>query len=184
MKKLMLATLLALSLPVQAENIVVMTDGMLVTYDPLVTYVPSGTLESSDIFSIGFSYTNPTYSNTINLSAPADMPGELLWGLSSKINGEGLLIAGGSLTAGESDTIGMGGFPTASVTSPRIEWFSMANFDLPSPIAFGLEVPDSLIGEVTSAPVPEAETWAMMLTGLGLLGLAARRRKVQPVSGG
>lgn len=60
----------------------------------------------------------------------------------------------------------------------------MANFDLPSPIAFGLEVPDSLIGEVTSAPVPEAETWAMMLTGLGLLGLAARRRKVQPVSGG
>ena len=27
-----------------------------------------------------------------------------------------------------------------------------------------------------SAPVPEPETWAMMLTGLGLLGFAARRR--------
>lgn len=27
-----------------------------------------------------------------------------------------------------------------------------------------------------SAPVPEAETWALMLTGLGLLGVMARRR--------
>jgi len=30
---------------------------------------------------------------------------------------------------------------------------------------------------INAAPVPEAETYAMMLAGLGLLGLAARRRK-------
>jgi hypothetical protein len=32
-------------------------------------------------------------------------------------------------------------------------------------------------GELTISPVPEPETYAMMLAGLGLLGLAARRRK-------
>ncbi len=32
----------------------------------------------------------------------------------------------------------------------------------------------------TAAPVPEPETYAMMLAGLGLLGFAARRRKQKP----
>jgi hypothetical protein len=30
---------------------------------------------------------------------------------------------------------------------------------------------------ITAAPVPEAETYAMMLAGLGLVGFMARRRK-------
>lgn len=34
----------------------------------------------------------------------------------------------------------------------------------------------------TASPVPEPETWAMMGLGLGLLGLAARRRKAQKLS--
>lgn len=34
-----------------------------------------------------------------------------------------------------------------------------------------------LYGVVTTAPVPEAETWALMLGGLGILSLVARRRK-------
>jgi 5'-nucleotidase / UDP-sugar diphosphatase len=28
------------------------------------------------------------------------------------------------------------------------------------------------------APVPEADTWAMLLVGLGLVGFAVRRRRV------
>jgi hypothetical protein len=32
---------------------------------------------------------------------------------------------------------------------------------------------------VVTAPVPEPETWAMMVAGMGLLGFAARRRKQQ-----
>ena len=32
-------------------------------------------------------------------------------------------------------------------------------------------------GLFTLAPVPEAETWAMLLAGLGLVGAIARRRR-------
>jgi len=34
--------------------------------------------------------------------------------------------------------------------------------------------------DVALAPVPEPETYAMMLGGLGLLGFMARRRKAAP----
>ncbi|OYW36560.1 MAG: PEP-CTERM sorting domain-containing protein [Hydrogenophilales bacterium 12-61-10] len=37
--------------------------------------------------------------------------------------------------------------------------------------------PSSRLFVLSAAPVPEAETWAMMLAGLGLVGFRARRRK-------
>jgi hypothetical protein len=37
-------------------------------------------------------------------------------------------------------------------------------------------------GTVSLAPVPEPETYAMMLAGFGLLGVAARRRKQKAVA--
>ena len=36
---------------------------------------------------------------------------------------------------------------------------------------------DLRIYEISPAPVPEPETYALMLAGLGLVGFAARRRK-------
>jgi hypothetical protein len=36
--------------------------------------------------------------------------------------------------------------------------------------------------EVSMAPVPEPETYAMMLAGLGLLGVMTRRRKQKAVA--
>ena len=41
----------------------------------------------------------------------------------------------------------------------------------------------SYAGNVTISPVPEPETYAMILAGLGLLGFAARRRKTNNFTG-
>jgi len=35
-------------------------------------------------------------------------------------------------------------------------------------------------GVLQATPIPEANTYVLMLAGLGLLGLATRRRKIQP----
>jgi hypothetical protein len=167
------AVSLSLALPAQAT--VVMTDGMLVTYDPNETYVPSGTL-GPDIFSIGWIYTDPTYSNTITLTMPSTLVGQMLWAVTSGIDGTGISSFGGSLMAGESEVVTMGNFGVASVDNPATSYFSMAAFDMPEPIAFGPTVG----GELIDIPaVPEPETWAILLAGLVLVGLMARRRGIQ-----
>lgn len=177
------ASFLLVALPASAT--VIMTDGTLVTYDPSETYVPSGTL-GSDIFSIGFTYTDPTYQNDINLSMPVGMPGTTRWVLTAGKDGTGLIYAGDNLVAGESEVVSMAGFPQASLINPVQQWFSMANFDLPSPIAFGPQVSDSLIdlpgGDIGGgidpgvSPVPEPSTWGLMGVGLAMLSLQTRRR--------
>lgn len=43
---------------------------------------------------------------------------------------------------------------------------------------------DEIIVEAIATPVPEAETYAMMLAGLGLVGFMARRRRAQHVEAG
>jgi hypothetical protein len=37
----------------------------------------------------------------------------------------------------------------------------------------------SLVGALHTAPVPEPESYAMLLAGLGLMGTIARRRKTK-----
>lgn len=170
-KKWLVALLLAFVLPAQAE--VVMTDGSLVVYDPNETYVFSGTL-GSDIFSIGFTLTDPFYSYTINLTMPNDMVGTAFWVLTGGIDGTGMHFKDGVLLAGESATVKMGPSDLASVTNPKTGWFSMANFDLPTPIAFGPAVSNDMFD--VSAPIPEPSTWAMLLAGLGLVGFVAKRK--------
>ncbi|MBP6881772.1 MAG: PEP-CTERM sorting domain-containing protein [Candidatus Pacebacteria bacterium] len=172
-----------------AQATVIMTDGSLEVYDPNETYVPSGTL-GSDIFSIGWIYTNPSYANDINLIMPSDMVGKMLWAVTSGINATGLSYFGGSLLAGESDVVPMGHFLLASSSRPFTEWFSMANFDIPSPIAFGPTVEDGLIdfpgsdlggdtgGGVIPSPVPEPSTMALISIGLLVVTMVARRRKM------
>jgi hypothetical protein len=165
---------LMLGVASSAQAVVVMTDGMLVTYDPNETYVPSGTL-GPDIFSIGWIYTDPTYSNTINLTMPSTLVGQMLWGVSSGIDGSGTGYSGGSMVAGETISLTMGGFPLASISNPLSEWFSMAAFDMPTPIAFGPTVG----GDLISLPaVPEPSTVWMFAAGLVVIAGVARRRLV------
>ncbi len=156
--------------------VVVMTDGMLAVYDPSNVYVPAGVIGGSEIFSIGLVYADPGYSNVINLTAPDDLAGSLEWAFTRGVDATGLLFSDGALSSGESTSLIMGGFPTASVNRPLTMWFSMAAFDS-APLAFGPEIPGGIIG--FPAPVPEASTWAMLLIGLGLVGLMTNRRQKQ-----
>jgi len=63
---------------------------------------------------------------------------------------------------------------TISVT---IENLLLASTATPGTLAFVEKKYAGLNVSTLAAPVPEADTWVMMLTGLGLLGCAARRRR-------
>lgn len=187
MKKLfslVFASLLVCSV-VRAE--VVMTDGTLAVYNPLETYVPAGTL-GPDIFSIGWTYTSPTFSNIIELQMPPDLIGQMLWAVTAGKDATGLTYNGGSLLAGESVSVIMGGELFATASNPISQWFSMAAFDMPSPIAFGPNIPNGPIsfpgvedpgsgGGGIANPVPEPSTWALLLFGLGLVGFLAKPQR-------
>ncbi len=164
---------LMLGIASSAQAVVVMTDGTLVTYDPTETYIPSGVIGGSEIFSIGWIYTSPTYSNSINLSAPSDLVGQLEWALSAGIDATGLRFDDGVLLAGESDAITIGPTLTASLTNPVTAWFSMAAFDMPTPVAFGPTVG----GDLISLPaVPEPSTAWMFAVALFAVAAIARRK--------
>ncbi len=170
-------------MPFTASAVVVMTDGTLVVYDPNETYVAEGVLGPAPAgrissFSIGWTYTNPTYSNYVALTAvPDDLIGYLLWDLTAGMDASGLLFDGGYLLAGESDVAVLGGFPTASEENPRTMWFSMVAPDMPTSIAFGPNVNNSLL----TTPVPEPASVFLMLAGLGMVGFMVKRRKFATV---
>jgi hypothetical protein len=60
---------------------------------------------------------------------------------------------------------------------PRIGWWTLEMWDCPQPNPGSF--PSCAIGEVAwgGPQVPEPGTWAMLIAGFGLLGVAARRRR-------
>lgn len=52
----------------------------------------------------------------------------------------------------------------------------------PGSFATILEAPDTRYGAGTLGAVPEPATWAMLITGFGLVGFSARRRRVTAVA--
>ena len=59
----------------------------------------------------------------------------------------------------------------ADATSAQITFLGVANGSLSNDLGIGLDN----VG-FSATPVPEPETWAMLLAGLGLVGFSARRR--------
>jgi hypothetical protein len=100
-----------------------------------------------------------------------------------------------TLTIGDSNTFL---WRSVDVTAAVLSWTSgaMANYgftleriDQENPYIYFVAEGESETGDnlrptltLVTAPVPEPETYAMMLAGLGLLGLAQRRRKQNAVA--
>jgi hypothetical protein len=64
---------------------------------------------------------------------------------------------------------------TTQMINVTVENLLLASTGVPSSVAF---VEKKFVGlTAVMAPVPEAETYAMMLAGLGLVGFAAARRR-------
>lgn len=160
-----------------AQAVVVMTNGSLAVYDPNETYVPSGLL-GPDVFSIGWTYTDPSYHTVINLTMPNDLIGQIFWAITTGINGTGDANVGGSLLAGESVSVFMTGGELSSPQNPATFYFSMAAWSMPTPIAFGPQVVgDSLIA---LPAVPEPSSMLLFASALPILGflVARRNRKI------
>jgi uncharacterized protein YjiK len=68
-------------------------------------------------------------------------------------------------------------FDLSGVTTQSIEGVTVDQNGTIYLVAEDSGTPNSKLFVLTAAPVPEAETWAMMLAGLGLVGFAAARRK-------
>jgi len=124
---------------------------------------------------ISFSMSNVAASNTATIV--------------SGLNGWGFASFSTSLwsTASESNSGNELAIGTSVNTSPGA-WFSIYSFAPLTPDAspyfihingVTLDTSTSAVysGNMTLAPIPEPETYAMMLAGLGLMGFIARRRQ-------
>lgn len=81
----------------------------------------------------------------------------------------------GPLDYGTSGDLGIGGFPYVEYTDGYIPNFKGLIDDVR---IYNRALSNSEIGFLASAaPIPEPETYAMLLAGLGLVGVVARRRK-------
>lgn len=142
--------------------------------------------ESSLNFAVGFGTASTAilYSGTTDLFGLASLsdvqtlsPVDALAGTAAADNL--LLLSLGSKMLIELDpgtgTV-LSRFDLAAVTAQAIEGVTVDHLGNIYLVAEDSGTPNSRLF-VLSAPVPEAETWAMMLAGLGLVGLMARRRK-------
>lgn len=74
-----------------------------------------------------------------------------------------------------STSVPLGGFSSFAVTGASITLNAMGG----SFAAIGAQPQNKLTFEFTAVPVPEPETYALLLAGLGMVGLLARRRQMR-----
>jgi len=103
----------------------------------------------------------------LSVSRGNDVVGDYLWDVQQ--SGERSLAFSFAGMVGEELT-----FSSFMLTGASLENANFAQSSLPYTLA---EAGVSLNGSLTIAAVPEPETYAMLLAGLGLMGAVARRRK-------
>ena len=111
----------------------------------------------SESFTLSASGDGVHWTTLVASGAYHEEPGLTFAGLSGKKFGAVYSVAGGTLT------------PNMSAQYVRYSAGGNQNWGY----LFEMDVQ----GHVTAAPVPEPETYALMLAGLGLVGFAARRRR-------
>lgn len=111
---------------------------------------------------------NEAYAGSLGGNGTAAAMQLALWEVA---NDNGILSSGGVRTVAGTD---------AGLTSGAQALLSnLGAFAGPSQYSLTLYTSSSNQDYLVASPVPEPETYAMMLAGLGMLGFAARRRKLQ-----
>ncbi|MEQ1600463.1 MAG: PEP-CTERM sorting domain-containing protein [Methylophilaceae bacterium] len=123
----------------------------------LNTYVGTGAAASTVTGTVGTA-SDPYYANSA------------VWG--DGIGGQGITGTANALGASSNLVVAW----ATSATAGNAAGFANLTAGGKDVIAFTHVVGADTYLTIATAPVPEANTWAMMLAGLGLLGFVARRR--------
>jgi hypothetical protein len=127
---------------------------------------PNGSVTATHVFkndTYNFTFTTTGRFDVLaQLQASLTTPRPLVFSLYSGAPGSGTLVT----TSG------------APITGPAIDAILGAGSYYLQIAGSDVAVNNELVtGGITLSAVPEPATWAMMITGFGLLGLAARRRR-------
>jgi hypothetical protein len=127
---------------------------------------------------------------TFNIGTPFDAAASVTSSFLNTPQSKDLLITGFSLYRYDPSTMAILGTAVAGINEtgfgshPTDSW-SLSAFGLTSGY-YALKVNGQVLGagggafggDLTVSPVPEPQTWGMLLAGLGLLGVATRRKLV------
>ncbi|WP_294765795.1 FxDxF family PEP-CTERM protein [uncultured Rhodoferax sp.] len=123
------------------------------------------TVDVAGTYSDTFSFTLPsTYTGFSGSYFALDFEGDLSTNLTFG-SGTTTLFTAALPTNGSEGGVGVATYANTFAFAPGNYWFTLSGSGTDANYT------------VTLAPVPEPETYALMLAGLGLLGVAARRRK-------
>ncbi len=123
---------------------------------------------ASALYDFGLAVANPYLSMGLSVARGNDVVAEYLWDVTA--TGDEAVSFSFADVVGESLT-----FSSYMLSGGGLADQSFAQSNFPYTL---IDAGASLTGEFTLAAVPEPETFAMLLAGLGLIGAAARRRKL------
>ena len=141
------------------------------------TLGPSGDTGTSTPFVASFSAgVNTVSMNFGDFGADSDTASLSLW---SGLNGTGSLLGTANVSWGAAD-FSIGNPPGFITLTSALSALS-ATFIIGSPSFPQSGYFDNITATASESAVPELATWAMMISGFGLVGAMMRRRRLQPV---